>query len=145
MGRGELKKFKIKVLLPAREDDRMTRREEWNKVGEKRSLKKKKKGWFFVLPPGTENQREKEKGEAEGMNEKVLQWQRRSGERSPREMESLKGSTSSNLPPGTLSEKARFRYSTSYRVRCREYKVQSIHLYIHEQEHWNTLFYTTPE
>lgn len=48
MGRGgELKKFKIKVLLAAREDDRMTRREEMEQ-GEKRSLKRA--GWpFFVL------------------------------------------------------------------------------------------------
>lgn len=75
MGRGELKKFKIKVVLPAREDDRMTRREEWNKVGEKRSLKqkkKKKKGWFFVLPPRNKKKKknQKEKGEVEGMNER---------------------------------------------------------------------------
>ena len=74
MGRGgELKKkFKIKVQLAAREDDRMTRREEMEQ-GEKRSLKRA--GWpFLFLSPGTEKpvrERKRErKGEAEGMRTK---------------------------------------------------------------------------
>lgn len=131
MGRGELKKFKIKVVLPAREDDRMTRREEWNKVGEKRSLKqkkKKKKGWFFVLPPRNKKKKknQKEKGEVEGMNERCC---------------------NGNAGVGSdLQERWRAWRAVIYRqVRCQKkpdsgtvctyrltYSIQSIH----EQEHW---------